>query len=59
MQAMASFVYKLYKSKKCVRDIIPKVEGKKSSDWIAVDLGNKIYNFKIVYIKLHLGIAIN
>ncbi|KAJ8912119.1 hypothetical protein NQ315_013208 [Exocentrus adspersus] len=40
MQAIAQFVKKVFKRKCCKNDIIPKVEGELSKDWIAVDLGN-------------------
>ncbi|KAG7207592.1 hypothetical protein KM043_009215 [Ampulex compressa] len=40
MQALATFVRKVYKLKRHKNDILPKVEGKQSKDWIAMDLGN-------------------
>lgn len=40
MIAMAEFVRKMYKLKCNKRDRIPKIEGKNSTEWIAMDLGN-------------------
>ncbi|KAM0728233.1 Mitochondrial assembly of ribosomal large subunit protein 1 [Formica fusca] len=40
MNALATFVRKVYKLKKYPTDLIPKIEGKDSKDWIALDLGN-------------------
>ncbi|XP_015126306.1 uncharacterized protein LOC107047908 [Diachasma alloeum] len=40
MIALATFVRKAYKLKRNDEDIIPKVEGANSKDWIALDLGN-------------------
>lgn len=40
MKAMAEFVRKMYKVKMDKGDIIPKIEGKKSDEWMAMDLGN-------------------
>lgn len=40
MEAMAEFVRKMYKIKRASGDIIPKIEGKNSGEWIAMDLGN-------------------
>ncbi|KAJ8973265.1 hypothetical protein NQ317_017720 [Molorchus minor] len=40
MQAIAQFVRKVYKKKRHKNDIIPILEGKNSSDWMALDLGN-------------------
>lgn len=40
MIGMVTFVRKIYKLKRHNGDIIPKVEGEKSRDWIALDLGN-------------------
>ncbi|XP_033343011.2 ribosomal silencing factor RsfS-like protein, 312 isoform X1 [Megalopta genalis] len=38
--ALATFVRKVYKLKKCQTDFMPKIEGEKSKDWLALDLGN-------------------
>lgn len=38
-KAMAEFVRKMYKLKKHTGDVIPKIEGEHSKDWIALDLG--------------------
>lgn len=40
MKAMAEFVRKMYKVKMNEGDIIPKIEGKNSDEWMAMDLGN-------------------
>lgn len=40
MNAMAEFVRKMYKIRKNEKDLFPKIEGKDSKDWIAMDLGN-------------------
>ncbi|XP_077279405.1 ribosomal silencing factor RsfS-like protein, 312 [Temnothorax americanus] len=40
MNALATFVRKVYKLKRYPTERIPKIEGKDSKDWIALDLGN-------------------
>lgn len=40
MIALAEYVRKIYKLKMHKKDVIPKIEGAKSKDWIALDLGN-------------------
>ncbi|KAK2580922.1 hypothetical protein KPH14_005991 [Odynerus spinipes] len=40
MNALAEYVRKVYKLKMHKKDIVPKIEGAKSKDWIALDLGN-------------------
>lgn len=40
MLGMAYFVRKMYKLKRHTGDIIPKIEGEKCRDWIAMDMGN-------------------
>ncbi|CAK9828311.1 Mitochondrial assembly of ribosomal large subunit protein 1 [Anthophora retusa] len=40
MNALAKFIRKVYKLKKHESDFIPKIEGKDSKNWIALDLGN-------------------
>lgn len=40
MISIASFVRRVYKKKRKETDILPKIEGDKSCDWIALDLGN-------------------
>lgn len=40
MQAAATFVRKLYKIKRDRKGWMPKVEGKDSKEWVALDLGN-------------------
>ncbi|XP_076291872.1 ribosomal silencing factor RsfS-like protein, 312 isoform X2 [Lasioglossum baleicum] len=41
MIALATFVRKVYKLKRYETDAIPKIEGEKSKDWIALDLGRQ------------------
>ncbi|CAD6241315.1 GSCOCG00002642001-RA-CDS [Cotesia congregata] len=40
MSALATVVRKVYKLKRYSTDIIPKIEGEKCKDWMAIDLGN-------------------
>lgn len=40
MRGIAEFVRKIYKMKRNPTDIIPKIEGENSRDWMALDLGN-------------------
>lgn len=40
MKAIAQFVRRVYKKKRQTNDIIPKLEGAESKDWMAIDLGN-------------------
>ncbi|KAI4482685.1 hypothetical protein M0804_008538 [Polistes exclamans] len=40
MTALAEYVRKIFKLKMHKTDIIPKIEGANSADWIALDLGN-------------------
>ncbi|XP_003699310.1 ribosomal silencing factor RsfS-like protein, 312 [Megachile rotundata] len=40
MQALAAFILKVYKLKRHKTDFIPRIEGKDSKQWIAMDLGN-------------------
>ncbi|XP_018577198.1 uncharacterized protein LOC108915613 [Anoplophora glabripennis] len=40
MQAIAQFVRKIFKEKRNKNDIVPKLEGEFSKDWMALDLGN-------------------
>lgn len=40
MKAMAEFVRKMYKIKGKKGDLLPKIEGKNSDEWLAMDLGN-------------------
>lgn len=40
MSALATFVRKVYKLKRHKTDMIPKIEGENSKDWIALDLGS-------------------
>ncbi|KAG5315895.1 MASU1 protein, partial [Acromyrmex insinuator] len=40
MNALATFIRKVYKLKRYQNELIPKIEGEKSKDWMALDLGN-------------------
>lgn len=40
MRGIAEFVRKIFKMKRNPADIIPKIEGENSRDWMALDLGN-------------------
>ncbi|KAK9879706.1 hypothetical protein WA026_006766 [Henosepilachna vigintioctopunctata] len=40
MQAIAQLVRRVYKMKRKKGDVVPKLEGANSSDWLALDLGN-------------------
>lgn len=40
MTAMAEYMRRVYKYKRYQSDIMPRIEGEDSSDWIALDLGN-------------------
>ncbi|RZF40366.1 hypothetical protein LSTR_LSTR008796 [Laodelphax striatellus] len=42
MLGMAEFVRKLFKVKRHPNDLIPRLEGEDSKDWLAIDLGNII-----------------
>lgn len=44
IQALAEFVRKVYKKKRCQSDLIPRIEGKDSGQWVALDLGNIIFH---------------
>lgn len=46
MNALATFVRKIYKLKRHQSDLLPKIEGKNSKDWIALDLGKYIFCIK-------------
>ncbi|XP_021917575.1 uncharacterized protein LOC110828823 isoform X2 [Zootermopsis nevadensis] len=41
MSAVAEFVRKLYKKKRHPHDLIPRIEGENSKDWMALDLGRQ------------------
>lgn len=45
MLALSQFVRRVYKQKRHSSDIVPKLEGENSRDWIALDLG--VYLSKI------------
>lgn len=40
MKALAEFVRKMYKIKRNKADRVPRIEGKNSDEWLALDLGN-------------------
>ena len=40
MTGLAQFVRKIFKLKRQSGDILPKIEGEKCKDWLAMDLGN-------------------
>lgn len=40
MKAIAEFVRKMYKVKRTQDDLIPRLEGKGSGEWVAMDMGN-------------------
>lgn len=46
MNALATFVRKVYKLKKHKIDLTPKIEGENSKDWMALDLGECIFCIK-------------
>lgn len=48
IKALAEFVRKVYKKKCYKSDAIPRIEGKNSDEWIALDLG-KLILFNIIY----------
>lgn len=41
MQAIAQFVRKVYKQKRHENDVVPRLEGQGSKEWLAIDLGKK------------------
>lgn len=45
MLGIAQFVRKMYKLKCHEKDILPKLEGEKSNQWIALDLGKLKINY--------------
>jgi len=49
MTAVAEFIRKLYKRKRHPHDVIPRIEGEMSSDWMALDLGR----YTVAVIKLY------
>lgn len=46
MNALATFVRKVYKLKRHKTDLIPKIEGENSKDWLALDLGECIFRIE-------------
>lgn len=50
MQTLASFIRKIYKLKKHKTDMSIKIDGEKSKDWIALDLGMFFIIFKEVFL---------
>lgn len=55
MQAIAQFVRRVYKQKMHKNDLIPKLEGANSNQWMALDLGIDSPNF----IKAHAPSGLN
>lgn len=57
MLAIAQFIRKVYKLKRHSTDIVPKLEGADSEDWMALDLGKIIDSQKYLqsYICLFIG----
>lgn len=55
MQAIAQFVRRVYKKKCDENDIIPRVEGETSKEWMALDLGcfPFILRFNLFYVKYY------
>jgi ribosomal silencing factor RsfS len=49
MSAVAEFVRKLYKKKRHHHDLIPRIEGENSKDWMALDLGRYIISLISVH----------
>lgn len=39
MSGLADIVRRVFKKKRLPSDVIPRIEGEKSSDWMALDLG--------------------
>lgn len=55
MLATAEFVRRMFKIKREKRDILPRIEGEKSRDWMAMDLGK--YNINQSPIPMHLYLS--
>lgn len=53
MKAMAEFVRKMFKIKCGKGDVIPKIEGKNSDEWLAMDLGNIALHIFSAKIRKH------
>lgn len=51
MTALAEIVRKVFKKKRKSTDILPRIEGETSSDWMALDLGiwALVYDSKYLY----------
>jgi ribosomal silencing factor RsfS len=49
MSAVAEFVRKLYKKKRYPYDLIPRIEGENSKDWMALDLGRYTMSLTSLY----------
>lgn len=61
MKALATFVRKVYKLKRYENELIPKIEGEKSKDWMALDLGNVFFelgNYVLCFNNLQFSIYI-
>jgi len=46
INALAIFIRKVYKLKRYQNELIPKIEGEKSKDWMALDLGNIFFELE-------------
>lgn len=53
MKAMAEFVRKMFKIKRSKNEVIPKIEGKNSEEWLAMDLGNIALHIFSAKIRKH------
>lgn len=51
MQAIAQFVRRVYKHKRDKSDVVPRLEGENSKDWLALDLGMDIFIVFNNYLK--------
>lgn len=49
-KAMAQFVRKMFKIKRHPGDVLPKIEGEQSTEWMALDLGG-LYIYIYMYIE--------
>lgn len=60
MTALAEIVRKVFKKKRKSTDILPRIEGETSSDWMALDLGMwwaKCMIAKSLHIKCTLAVT--
>lgn len=54
MSGLAHFVRKVFKLKRQSGDILPKIEGEKCKDWLAMDLGNILLVNKVFVFYIQL-----